>query len=266
MKKIFMVAIFVWLVTAGVLFAGAKAELWDRWVVFDDSSTEQIDHSAFQEFINEYRVLDPADNIAKVRYSLVSIPNKDKLDRYISTLENVNVDGLNADEQFAFWVNLYNAVTIQLILKEYPIESIRRIANPWDQNLMRISGENISLNDIEHRILRPRWKDPRIHFVVNCASIGCPDLPAQVLTAENSEAIMEESARVYLNHPRGVALRGRNLLVSSLLDWYKEDFGGGDEVLSYLSNYVDLAQITGRQDYSSINIRFDYDWSLNDFR
>ena len=188
------------------LFAGAQAELWERWTVSDEGSSEQLDHSPLQNFLDSYRRVDPADGIAKVRYGELSDADRAGLDRYIGGLENSDVDSLNSAEQFAFWVNIYNAATVQLILREYPLESIRRISNPWDQKLLRVAGEELSLNDIEHRILRPRWQDARVHFVVNCASIGCPDLPAQALTAENSETILEAGTRSYLNHrPRRIA-------------------------------------------------------------
>ncbi len=250
---------------AGSIFAGAKAELWERWTLFDADSAEKIDHEPLQNFLNTYRIVDTADNVAKIRYADVTPSDRTALGRYIQYLENSNVDSLNPDEQFAFWVNLYNAATVQLILREYPVESIRRISEPWDEKLLMVAGENISLNDIEHRILRPRWKDPRIHFVVNCASIGCPDIPAKVLTAENSETILEQATFTYLNHPRGVSLRGRNLVISSIFNWYAEDFG--DEkaaILNYISSYRDLADLLERQDVSDAPVRYDYDWSLND--
>ena len=264
--RLMFVAVAVLLWVPAVLFAGAKAELWERWTVSDEKSEEVVDHSLWQSFLDDYREIDPVDDIAKIRYGEVSVADAALLDQYVSTLEGRNVDALNAGEQFAFWVNLYNAATTQLILREYPVASIRRISEPWDQKLLRVGEEDISLNDIEHRILRPRWQDARIHFVVNCASIGCPDVPPQVLTADSAESILEAAATAYLNHPRAVAYSGRKLILSSIFDWYAEDFGEAEGVLTYISRYRDLDQLLrgSGKSLSQLAVRYDYDWDLNE--
>ncbi len=161
---------------------------------------------------------------------------------------------------------------MKLVLDHYPVASVRDIdispgwfsIGPWGKKLLTIEGEAVSLNDIEHRILRPIWRDARIHYAVSCASIGCPDLPAEAFTAINADALLTAGAREYVNHPRGVRVEDGRLIVSSLYVWFAEDFGDGDaDVIAHLRRYArpDLAAAlagVGRID------DFAYDWRLND--
>ena len=120
------------------------------------------------------------------------------------------------------------------------------------------------LDDIEHRILRPIWRDPRIHYAVNCASIGCPNLRREAATAANSEAYLEAAARDYVNHPRGSRIENGRLVVSSIYEWFQEDFGGGDGgVISHLRNYADPGLSASLEQVGEISDH-DYDWALND--
>ncbi len=266
------IAFFLAVVLSASLWAGGEAELWDRWILSDESSEEVLDHGPWGDFLSKYRYVGE-NGVALIRYDEVSADDLRSLDTYVDYLQAVEVDTLNSREQYAFWVNLYNAATIQLILREYPVTSIRRISGaritspgPWDLKLLQVAGEELSLDDIEHRILRPRWKDPRVHFVVNCASIGCPDVPPVPLTAENQDRLMEEGARIYLNHPRGIKADGRRLVISSIFDWFSVDFGENEaDILDFIDEYRDVDQLLsgiGRS-RENVAIRYDYDWSLN---
>ena len=180
---------------------------------------------------------------------------------------------VTAAPKAVYWINLYNAGTVQLIVDRYPVKSIRNIklgglfsSGPWDAKLYTVEGEALSLNDIEHRILRPIWKDPRIHYVVNCASFSCPNLQGTAFTAENLETLLDQAARSYVNSSRGVALAGGRLTLSSIYDWYASDFGRNEaEVLAHLRQYAgpelnsQLAAYQGR-------INYTYDWALNEPR
>ena len=165
---------------------------------------------------------------------------------------------------------MYNALTITVILDHYPVESIRDIdtsglfANgPWGAELVTIEGETLTLDDIEHRILRPIWQDPRVHYAVNCASIGCPNIMRTAFTAKNTEALMNSAAKDFINHPRAVTVTGDKLRVSSIYVWFKDDFGGTDEgVIAHLKQYA-KPTLRGRLN-SVTKIDGDvYDWSLN---
>jgi hypothetical protein len=156
------------------------------------------------------------------------------------------------------------------VLENYPVKSIRRInggllgTGPWNQQVITVAGIELSLNDIEHRILRPIWRDPRIHFAVNCASLGCPNLAADAYTVENIEALLEQGAHDYINHPRGVMFSDKDVLIlSSLFNWYDIDFGATrEERLQYLAGYAEPELATQLANYSG-KIKYAYDWKLN---
>lgn len=270
------------LVLAAVLLAGCAtleaqvvpaAEPLQRWQRHDPGSIRTVDHTPWARFLARYRTVD-ADAVVRVRYAGVAPADRAALAQYIAQLQGTDVDTLNRPEQFAYWVNLYNAVTVRIVLDRYPVASIRDInlgaglfeRGPWGAKLVTVKGERLSLDDIEHRILRPLWRDPRIHYVANCASIGCPDLPARPLTGATAEAMLEDAARAYINHPRGVSLRGGRVVASSIYRWYKEDYGGNERtVLAHLRRYAApalAAQLAGASEIDS----YDYDWRLNDAR
>jgi hypothetical protein len=251
--------------------AAPDADLWPRWQAHDPGSTRTIDHSRWASFLDEYLVIGHSSGVNRVRYAEVSRTDANSLDAYVARLQRVSVSGLDRDEQFAFWVNLYNAYTVKLILDYYPVESIRDIdlsglftRGPWDKKLMEVEGEELSLNDIEHRILRPIWQDPRIHYVVNCASIGCPNLPPDPLTASNLENVLERAADEYINHPRGASVEGNMLYLSSIYDWYEEDFDGSLEgVKDHILEYAERALAREIRNHDG-RVRYRYDWALNE--
>jgi len=250
------------------LFA-PKSELWERWTRHDPNSRQRIDHGAWAAFLRKY-LRQSDDGVALLAYGGVSKQDARALDGYLSRLTAVAVDGLNRDEQMAYWINLYNALTVRLILEYKPEESIRDIDispglfsdGPWGRKLVEVAGEPVSLNDIEHRILRPIWRDARIHYAVNCASIGCPNLAPRPFTADGLQAQLDAAARTYVNHPRGAALLKGKLVVSSIYVWFGDDFGGEMGVLMHLRKYAegDLARgLDGIKELSDHR----YDWRLN---
>ncbi len=252
------------------LFA-PKAKLWARWTAHDPGSKTRIDHAAWDRFLKRY-VARSADGINRVAYAKVTQADRQSLDTYVGRLTATKVSRLGRAEQRAYWINLYNALTLKVVLARYPVASIRDIDispglfadGPWDRKLVTIEGAKVSLNDIEHRILRPIWRDPRLHYALNCASLGCPNLRRDAYTAANTDALLEAGARDYVNHPRGVTIDGSGLTVSSIYVWFKPDFGGSDAgVIAHLRRYAapGLEKKLGRT--SSI-ARHVYDWRLND--
>lgn len=269
---------FIILVTLGSLLftsslmAAPKADLWPRWESHDPSSSVAVDHSVWDRFLNRYLITAHPSGINRLRYGDVTAKDRQELGSYIDSLQEIPVSRLNRDEQMAYWINLYNAATVKVVLDHYPVSSITKIdlssglfsRGPWDAKLLEVEGEEVSLNDIEHRILRPIWRDPRVHYAVNCASIGCPNLQNLAYTAANLEALLEKGAREYINHPRGVSFQGNKLVLSSIYDWFQEDFGGSEEgVLRHLRRYA-AAELAGRLDGYSGRIGYAYDWSLNE--
>jgi hypothetical protein len=262
-----------WLFGAATLAVGApKARLWERWLAHAPASTERVDHGAWDRFLERYLIDDHPSGINRVRYSEVTKADSALLDDYLQRLQAVAVSDLNRDEQMAYWINLYNALTVKLVVDSYPVDSMTRInpsrtlfaRGPWDAKLVRVEGEDLTLNDIEHRILRPIWKDPRIHYAVNCASLGCPNLQPVAYTAANTEQLLDRGAREYINHPRGAHLENGRLVLSSIYDWYQEDFGGNEAgVLLHLERYAEPGLAAALRDYEG-RISYEYDWGLNE--
>jgi hypothetical protein len=250
------------------LFA-PKPDLWADWQAHDAASTQMVDHSAWDRLLARYRSVGE-DGIALVDYGKFSDADRKALDSYVAGLANTRVSLLNRAEQFAYWVNLYNALTVKVVLDARIPKSILDIDispglfadGPWGKKLLTIEGREVSLNDIEHRILRPIWKDPRIHYAVNCASLGCPDLPAKAFTASNTEEKLEAAARAYVNHPRGARLVDGVLHVSSIYVWFAEDFGGEAGVLKHLARYA-RADLANRIRQLTTTAGHTYNWNLN---
>ena len=134
---------------------------------------------------------------------------------------------------------------------------------PWGAKLLKVEGEEIALDDIEHRILRPIWKDPRTHYAVNCASLGCPNLAPHAYTAAFMEGLLDEGARAYVNHPRAAHVRDGLLEVSSIYKWFASDFGGESGVLAHLGRYANRELADELAAHKSVDA-YRYDWTLND--
>lgn len=261
-----------------ILGAAPQAELWPRWEAHTAGSSRTVDHDAWAGFLERYLVTDTPDGVNRVRYGEVSSADRRALQQYISSLEAIPVSELDRPEQLAFWTNLYNAVTVELILDHYPVKSIRDIKisgsmlnrHPWDAELTEVEGVALTLNDIEHRIMRPIWQDPRIHYVVNCASIGCPNLWPEPFRGDTWDAIAEAAARAYVNHPRGVDFSGRRPVLSSIYDWYSDDFGGNIEgVVDHVLRYAEGERARQARRFAEGGHRgrvsYDYDWDINEF-
>ncbi|MDA0220755.1 MAG: DUF547 domain-containing protein [Proteobacteria bacterium] len=240
-----------------------------HWLVHSERATERVDHAPLAAFLARYRTIGPG-GIALVRYGAVTPDDRAALRDYLAGLAAAPVSTLSRPEQFAFWVNLYNGLTIELILAHYPVASIRDIGGglftigPWRDDVTVVEGRTLSLDAIEHGILRPVWRDPRIHYAVNCASLGCPDL-ADVPWSATPEAMLDRAAAAYVNHPRGVAFDSRGgLVVSSIYRWFREDFGDSAAgVLDHLRRHAAPA-LAARLDAVERIADHAYDWRLND--
>ena len=251
--------------------AGPAADLWDRWIAYTPRSTKVVDNSLFDAILNQNRHLSP-DNISLVDYAGLKNGASDSLNRYVDLLTNTNVDDLSRDEQFAYWGNFYNALTLKVIIEHYPVASIRDIdispglfANgPWGAKLVTVMGEDLSLDDMEHRILRPIWLDPRVHYVVNCASIGCANLQGHAWQAKTLYADLNTAASDYVNHPRGAAVVDGRLRVSTIYSWFEEDFAAGGGVIPHLRQYGNDSLRNSLNGIDRVS-DYAYDWALNDY-
>jgi len=254
---------------------GARAEaLSERFGAHAPASPMVVDHRPWGVFLTR-NLSHSRSGVSLIDYRGVSAADRRLLARYIGDLQAVPVTRLARPEAMALWINLYNAVTVKVILDHFPVNSIRDIDispglfadGPWGKKLVRVEGVALSLDDIEHEILRPIWRDPRIHYAVNCASVGCPNLAARPYTGANLEAMLDHGARTHINHPRGVTvLPGGRLKVTSLYKWYDDDFGDNErQIIAHIRRYAGKAlaeKLEGADDISD----YAYDWALNDAR
>ncbi len=236
-------------------------------------STVVVDHSAWDKLLKTY-VVAGTDGLNRVAYGRMKTAHP-ALKGYVAALQKVDPSTLDKPEQFAFWVNLYNAKTIDVVLDKYPVKSIKEVSlggglkslvtgGPWQGKIMKVSGVDLSLDDIENTILRPIYKDPRVHYTVNCASVGCPNLSADAYTGAKLEAMLESGAKAFINSPRGALVEGDKIKGSSIYDWFKADFGGNEEaVLAHLQKYAEPALKQKLKQIGKIS-SYDYDWMLAD--
>ncbi len=248
-----------------------SAELWDRWLAHDEGNDIEPSMAAWDDLLGRY-VRASAQGPTLFDYGAVTAADRDTIKRFVAELSAAPMSALARRAQLPCWVNLYNALTVDVVLDSYPVASIRDIdispglfANgPWDKQLAEVESEAVTLNDIEHRILRPIWRDPRVHYVLNCASIGCPNLAPNAFFGETMDAAMDRAAQAFINDPRGVMVRDGRISVSSIYDWFIEDFGGDEAgVLAHLRRYA-APDLGVQLDAIGTLHTTHYDWRLND--
>lgn len=195
------------------------------------------------------------------------------LQEYIDGLAATNIFTLDHDAQIAAWINLYNALTVDLILDNDPVHSIKDLGSlmtsPWEPVRVTVGGRELSLNDIEHRILRKDFKEPRIHFALNCASVSCPPLATQEYTADNLDWLLDEVTSRALHDETwfdpsgcGGAYGSGTLRLTRLFDWFSDDFGGENGVRAFIQRYRPELKFRLLNTGCSLDY-MDYDWSLN---
>ena len=269
MKRPFITAVAAALTLLSIVVSAAPApDKWQLWDTMAAESTATIDHSLWQSVIDEYLQANP-DNINRFAYAALAGNDEEPLSAYLTAMAAIDPRDYNGAEQQAYWINVYNALTVNLVLKYPNKKSILRMGErlfsvgPWDDEIYEVAGQALTLNDIEHRILRPIFQDHRVHYAVNCASIGCPNLAAVAFDSARLDAQLAAAEAAYINHPRGVSFSetGR-LQLSQIYQWYVDDFAADEAALvQYLaarhSSLGDkLKQFVGKISYS-------YDWDLN---
>jgi hypothetical protein len=224
-----------------------------------------FDHSKFDQVLKQY-----VDEKGLVNYN--GIAQDRRFSEYMKSLESVEVEELSRDGQLAFWINAYNAVTIDKVIKKKPKESVRETFIPgvWTSTKFFRSREHtvgnrrLSPDDIEE-ILRKEFKDPRIHFSIICASSSCPKLPRIAYTEGNVQARLKEETQEYLNSERGIQVdrAGNILYLSRIFDWFKEDFvQKSDSVMDFIRPYL-RREVLSFLDRKPKMKFLGYNWALN---
>ncbi|MDA8962258.1 DUF547 domain-containing protein [Congregibacter sp.] len=262
------------------------ANLFTCWCLFGFTSFAGAQSVSFSHddwsALLKICVVSTADNHSTAADYDCFAERREQLDTYLNDLSGVSEAMLlreSNDRQLAFLINAYNAWTVALILDNWPgLKSIRDLGSilrsPWKKSYIPLFGDTVSLDDIEHGMIRKpgRFDDPRIHFAVNCASIGCPALRQEAFEGERIELQLEEQTRSFLADPSRNRLKGGQLEVSSIFKWYRDDFEQGwrdnDSLHSFLSRYRESLKLSDKQAAAlrggEIDLEFlDYDWRLN---
>jgi len=224
-------------------------------------TTERVDHSLYGELLEKY-VHDGTVNYAGFK------AEENKQDQYLQHLEGVQPQKLSRNEQLALYINAYNAYTLKLVLTGYPnIKSIKDLGtlwtSPWKKEFVRLEGKIMTLDDIEHGIIRPRFQDPRIHFAVNCAARSCPPLNSEPYRGDILDQQLDGATKAFVNNPERNYLKESTLYVSKIFDWYGGDFKDG--IVAFFLKYASdgmRSRIQGIGD--GIKVQYlPYDWTLN---
>ena len=230
-----------------IAFAGLTASAFDH------------SHSALTTILKTY-----VNGVGMVDYAGLK-ENRAGLDAYLKTTAAVteaDFKGWNEKQQIAFLTNVYNAETLQYIVDNYPVKSIKKlgplIGSSWDEKNVELFGKKTTLNKVEHDMLRVDYDEPRLHFALVCAAISCPPLRAEAYTADELDAQLTDQAKVFLAQSKKNRVEGGTVYLSKIFDWYGDDFEkDGKGVLDFIDTFYDA-------DTTKLKIKYtDYDWDLN---
>ena len=228
-------------------------QIVDNKAVTPSKPTKMLafDHSAWNDLLKKH-----VSATGKVNYKTFKA-DLELLDAYMRSLnEGAPTEAASKEDRLAYWINAYNAVTVRLIITNYPVSSITKLdgGKTWDVKRYTNGGKKLSLNDIENTILRPMG-DARIHFALNCAAKSCPPLLNEAFTSENVNKLLEQRTRQFINSSRTV-IEKDEVKVSKIFDWYGKDFSN---VVEFVNKYAKTKAA------KTAKVTFvDYDWSLND--
>jgi len=220
-------------------------------------SAHALDHSTFDRILKKY-----------VKSGVVNYKGL-KADKdfpgYLQTISHTKVSGLSQSEQLSFWINAYNASCLNGVLRRYPIKSVMNDKQFFSKKEHKVAGQTLSLNDVEHGILRKQFKEPRIHFAVNCASKSCPPLADTAYVASKLNSQLDAAARRFINDPtrNKFDVAGKKAMLSALFKWYGKDFGSQSQMLNTIAKYAS-ASVAGMLRSGNVAVSYlRYDWGLN---
>lgn len=268
LKPFFLFALI--LIQISSAHASFYKSLWPKWEVNNPLSKDVISHTLWQDFLTRH-VITNEEQINLVDYGNLEQKDYDQLKHYINNMSQIDINNYNRQEQLAYWINLYNALTVQTVADYYPIANIQEIrispglfsVGPWGANLIVVKNTPLSLDDINNRIIRPIWNDPRAHYALNDATIGGPNLSKQVYQGALLEEQLNQAAHTYINSLRGVQVIEGKLILSKIYDWYEEDFGGTkQDVIKHLQQFAKEPLLSQLKHINSID-SYIYNWHIN---
>ena len=214
---------------------------------------QKADHSLWNLVLHNH-----VSNDGQVDYMAIK-SNSINLDNYLKLLSKIKPDASwSKQEILSFWINAYNAMTIDLVLRNYPLKSIKDIKNPWSQRLWKIGDKLYNLEDIEHQILR-KMNEPRIHFAIVCASISCPKLQNEAFQASKIDTQLTKATKEFLRDNNRNNINKYSLELSKIFQWFSKDFKQNGSLIDFLNQYADI-EIS---DKAKIKFK-DYNWNLNE--
>jgi len=212
----------------------------------------QPDYKAWDTFLKKY-----VSATGDVDYKSIKA-NKKGLDAITKTFSATSVlSSWSKNDQLAFWINAYNVFTIDLIVNNYPIKSIQNLdsGKPWDVKRITIDGKKYSLNNIENDIIRPQFKDARIHFAVNCAAKSCPPILNSAFLGKTLDAQLDAVTKKFINNAQYQTVTASKLTLSKIFDWYAVDF---EDIITFINKYSNT-----KVNKNATIVFKDYDWALN---
>lgn len=262
-RVLFVFCCLVSLSINNVSQAAPKAKMIEFWNDYEPDSGLKLNHSTWQSMLDKYLDDMHPSGVNRFNYDQVTDQDKQLLIQYLDFLQGMDPRQLNRPRKKAFWLNLYNATIVSMVLASKPEQSIKGIGSIWRKKRLVVARQKMSLDDIEHGVLRPLFNDPRIHFGLTPATIGSGDLPAEAFTGDNVEELLERNTQdFFVSGNKGAYIEGNRLVVSSIFKWYKSDFGGNDvNVKSFIKKYANEG-LRASIDQSS-KISYQYDWGLN---
>ena len=252
----------------------ATAAAFLAWLMLSASPARaggvaEPDHSAFDALLRKYVAADG------VRYAAwhANPADRQALAAYLTRMQTADVSALGDTPEgrrsrLAFWLNLYNAATLDLVLDGFPAKSIKDLGgalkSPWDREVVVVEGRKLTLNAIENDVIRPAFREPRIHFALNCAAKSCPPLRAEAYTAAALEKQLEEQTSAFLANGRFTRLDGKRLTLSKIFDWYRKDFeAAAGSVVAWVRPYHPA--LAALPSAAKVDVTYaEYDWALND--
>ncbi len=217
-----------------------------------EDTIRTLNHGLFDNLLKAHVNADGAVNYKGFK------KNWSQLTAYISNLgENLPKEEWTKNKKLAYWMNAYNAMTVDLILRHQPLESIKDIKNPWEQRFWKLGDKYYNLDEIEHQILR-KMGDPRIHFGINCASFSCPPLLNEAFTEADVDRQLNRLTIKFINDPKRNRITPSSVEISKIFDWFAKDFKKSGSVIDYLNRYAKTKIV------DDAKVRYmDYNWALN---
>ncbi|SIR30752.1 Protein of unknown function, DUF547 [Fluoribacter gormanii] len=258
------------LLISGLANASFYKSLWPKWEVNNPLSKEVISHQLWQNFLNR-RIVTNEENINLVDYAHMTQIDLNLLKDYLKSMAEIDINNYNRNEQLAYWINVYNAFTVQVIANYYPVTTIQEInispglfsIGPWGANLITIKDTPLTLDDINNRIIRAIWNDPRSHYAISNGTIGAPNLSRKVYQGKLLEEQLNLAATNYINSLRGVSVIEGKLIISKLYDWFEEDFGGTkQDIIFHLLQFAKEPLQSQLKHINTID-SYIYNWHIN---